>query len=183
MIAIMSDLEFSRLFAAAPRTRLPPGAPIFRESDPVRSAIWIEEGQARLFRTAQDGRPITLLRGAGPCWFAEASVFTDRYHCDAEAVTGLTLRWLGKSAFLGALTANPPLALSAMAALARDLRTARAQAELMARPKVAERLDGWLALHGAKPKQTPWTAVASEIGVSPAALYRELAKRRAASPP
>jgi hypothetical protein len=44
---------------------------------------------------------------------------------------------------------------------------------------VAERLDAWLALHddGLPPKGQR-LRVASEIGVTPEALYRELARRR-----
>lgn len=45
---------------------------------------------------------------------------------------------------------------------------------------VAERLDAWTAANqGAPPIKGEWKTVAVEMGVSPEALYRELAKRRA----
>jgi len=47
---------------------------------------------------------------------------------------------------------------------------------------VAMRLDGWLAMNeGGVPPKGRWREVAAEIGVSPEALYRELAKRRASN--
>jgi hypothetical protein len=44
---------------------------------------------------------------------------------------------------------------------------------------VAERLEGWLIWRGGGlPPKGAWKDIAAEIGVSPEALYRELAKRR-----
>ena len=48
---------------------------------------------------------------------------------------------------------------------------------------VSERLDFWLAWNeGAMPKRGLWKGVAEEIGVSPEALYWELAARGTRSP-
>lgn len=44
---------------------------------------------------------------------------------------------------------------------------------------VWERLDGWLALHGELPPRGGWIEIAREIGVTPEALYRELARNPA----
>jgi hypothetical protein len=43
--------------------------------------------------------------------------------------------------------------------------------------RVSDRLDAWLELHG-EPEKGEWIRVADQIGVSPPALYRELARRR-----
>ena len=53
----------------------------------------------------------------------------------------------------------------------------RADAKLSLRT-VAERLDAWIAASGRYPAKGEWKTVAAEIGNSPEALYRELAKRR-----
>ncbi|MCP4184697.1 MAG: hypothetical protein GY761_15500 [Hyphomicrobiales bacterium] len=45
--------------------------------------------------------------------------------------------------------------------------------------KVSERLDAWLDWYsGELPHKGEWKEVAAEIGVSPEALYRELASRK-----
>ncbi len=45
-------------------------------------------------------------------------------------------------------------------------------------PKVADRLDAWLCEGHLLPNKGRWQDVASELGVSREALYRELARRR-----
>ena len=54
----------------------------------------------------------------------------------------------------------------------------RSQLEILRLKRVAELLDAWLALN-APPAKGGWIDVAHTIGVSPPALYRELARRRA----
>ena len=51
------------------------------------------------------------------------------------------------------------------------------RAEILALKTVAERLDAWIAWHEQRPAKGKWRHVAEEIGVSPEAFYRELAKR------
>ena len=63
--------------------------------------------------------------------------------------------------------------------LASEVQRARARAELLALRTVRERLEGWLAFHGELPARGRWIAVANEIGVTPEALYRELARHPA----
>jgi hypothetical protein len=43
---------------------------------------------------------------------------------------------------------------------------------------LAPRLDTWLDWRGALPPKGDWLRLAAELGVSPEALYREIAKRR-----
>ena len=53
----------------------------------------------------------------------------------------------------------------------------RLRSEILGMKTVAERLDSWLAFNPLPPKGQ-WAATADNIGVSPEALYRELARRR-----
>ena len=43
---------------------------------------------------------------------------------------------------------------------------------------VAERLDAWTAWRGSIPPRGQWVRLATELGVSPESLYREIAKRK-----
>jgi hypothetical protein len=65
--------------------------------------------------------------------------------------------------------------------LASEFELARARAELLSLRTFWECLDDWLALLGELPQRGGWIENAREIGVTPKALYRELA-RNSASP-
>lgn len=62
--------------------------------------------------------------------------------------------------------------------LSREVRNARQRAEILSLRTVADRLDAWLAENGDMPEKGLWKNVAEEIGASPEALYREIARRR-----
>ena len=64
--------------------------------------------------------------------------------------------------------------------LAQELQRSRLRSEILSLKTVAGRLDAWIAWNGRDaPEKGEWKLLASEIGVSPEALYREIAKRRA----
>lgn len=63
--------------------------------------------------------------------------------------------------------------------LGRELQSARLQAEILSLRTVAQRLDAWMAWkEGVFPGKGEWKSLASQLGVSPEALYREIARRR-----
>jgi CRP-like cAMP-binding protein len=75
---------------------------------------------------------------------------------------------------------RPDLARALASHYAAEVQRARANAEIVSLKTVAMRLDAWLSLHhGSLPSRGRWHEVAAEIAVSPEALYRELASRRA----
>lgn len=129
-----------------------------------------------------------VLSRTGPTWsssarsgdvLAEASLFAAAYHCDAVATGPVRLRSIPVERVAAALEHRPELARSLAAHLAAEVQAARARAEIVSLKTVAMRLDAWLALkdEGLPPKGQ-WRGLAAEIGVSPEALYRELAARR-----
>ena len=62
--------------------------------------------------------------------------------------------------------------------LSGEVRNARLRSEILTLKTVAERLDAWLADRGQLPERGNWKAIAQEIGTSPEALYREIARHR-----
>ncbi|KHA54180.1 Cyclic nucleotide-binding domain protein [Sulfitobacter noctilucicola] len=79
--------------------------------------------------------------------------------------------------FLSALRDRPDAALSLIKTHAREVQAQRGRIEILRLRRVSDRLDAWLDVHG-KPEKGEWIRVADQIGVSPPALYRELALRR-----
>ena len=82
-----------------------------------------------------------------------------------------------RAKFLLALRDDPGAALSLIETHAREVQAQRARIEILRLRRVSDRLDAWLDLYG-EPKKGEWIAIADKIGVSPPALYRELAKRK-----
>lgn len=164
--------------AGDPR-QLPEGAYLFHRGDPVRSIFVVEAGLVELIRHQRGGAAVVLQRGSARMVLAEASAYSDRYHCDAVADLASSVFEVPKSAFLGVLRADAGFADLWAGHLALEVQSARTRAEILSLRTVAERLDGWLAWRATDvPAKGAWKSIAAEIGVSPEALYRELAKRR-----
>ncbi|MFQ6160826.1 cyclic nucleotide-binding domain-containing protein [Sinorhizobium meliloti] len=60
---------------------------LFHRGDPVHALFLATEGCVNLLRYHVDGSRAVLQRSASPTIIAEASVFSDHYHCDAVAAT------------------------------------------------------------------------------------------------
>ncbi|MBL8831840.1 MAG: Crp/Fnr family transcriptional regulator [Rhodospirillales bacterium] len=155
------------------------GQTLFRRDDPVASIHAVLAGEMRLVRHRDDGGVLVLQRARAGALLAEASLFAKRYHCDAIAGGPARVLAVGREAFRRRLAGDADLAAGFAATLAREVQAARLHAELLAMRTVAERLEGWLAWHdGALPAKGGWRDLAAEIGVTPEALYREIARRR-----
>ncbi len=180
MILIMSDMLFSALLALAGGVRrLEPDAVLFRPGDRVRSLFLVTDGTVRLTRSLPHGFQLTIQRAGPGSVLAEASLFADCYHCEAAAVDAARLAVLSRPRLEAALIEDRGLARGWAGHLAREVQRARGQAEILSLKTVADRLDAWMALNGgALPAKGGWRLVASEIGVTPEALYREIARRR-----
>jgi CRP-like cAMP-binding protein len=184
MIEIMSSSIMQRLLALADaQVELQAGQTLFRTGDPVRKLYLVAEGEVHLVRRRANGTAVVLQRARSNDLLAEASLFAARYHCDAVSGPGALLARIDKATVLQAQRDDPRWLLELAAHLAGEVQRARARAELLSLRTVRERLDGWLGLHGELPARGRWIDVASDIGVSPEALYRELARGAAKKQP
>jgi CRP-like cAMP-binding protein len=183
MITIMSDdLECHLRNLRFHRVAFGAGQYLFHLDDPVRVMHFVLTGMVRLIRTQSDGSPLVLQQAAPNSILAEASFCSDRYHCDAVAAVQTQCRAYSVADFRAYLRSTPDFAATWAAYLAHELQSARVQAEILSLKTVARRLDAWTAWRGdALARRGDWRTIASEIGVSPEALYREIAKRRAAT--
>lgn len=175
MIEIMSDV-WSLAFANAPARHHASGTILFDRGDRVRSVMLVRKGRVALRRILNDGTSVTL-HVAGPGTpVAEASLFAERYHCEALCDGPTVVAVLDRSA-MRAILAKRGLAIDALAATAHELQALRSRVEVMRLRRVSDRLTAYLELHG-EPKPGEWVRVADWIGVTPPALYGELARRR-----
>jgi CRP-like cAMP-binding protein len=154
------------------------GQYLFHQGGAVMSMFLIETGEARLLRRQRDGGAIVLQRALPVSFLAEASLFAASYHCDATAATRVSARLISRLAMRKLFENDPAFAAAWASHLADEVRSARLRAEVLALKTVAERLGAWIAAKGEFPQKGTWKTVAQDIGTSPEALYREIARRR-----
>ncbi len=180
MITIMFTDFLSSLIAITNKARvLEADQFLFHTGDPVRSLYIVSEGRVELKRIQEDGTVIVLQRATDLSILAEASLYSDSYHCDAVAASKSIINEISKTDFLEHLQENDAFAAAWSAYLANEVQKARYRSEILSKKTVAERLGGWLIWQDTElPPKGEWKNIALEIGVSPEALYREIAKRR-----
>ena len=179
MIEIMfEEIEPFLLGADRHQCAFSTGEAVFHRDDPVSMVHFVTSGTIQLVRHEAGGAPLLLQRATPGAILAEASLHSDRYHCDAIAIGGASTWAIAKADLIRRLVSNPAFALAWTRRLAHEVQRARLQAEILSIKTVADRLDAWLAWHGSIPTKGDWIVLAGEIGVSPEALYRELSKRR-----
>lgn len=179
MIAIMlpdlMDLPGSERLVGA-------GAYLFHRGDAVTWMMVVLAGEVRLVRHQPDGRMVILQRARGVALIAEASLFSDTYHCDGVAESSARLRLIDRALVRRRFDADPAFASLWLRHLAGEIRDARLRSEILALKRIGDRLDAWLAWHETMPEKGGWKRLAEDIGVTPEALYREMARRRQGQP-
>lgn len=155
------------------------GSTLFHQGDEAVAIYCLTEGRIRLDRHLEDGRVATVAVVRGPGLLAEASLFSDHYRCSAAAETECVLWRVGKSIVAARLETDPAFALDLIRLLASEVRELRTRLELRNVRPASERLLRYLEIHaghrGAHDDR-PLAALADELGLSPEALYRIVAR-------
>ncbi|ADL54775.1 Crp/Fnr family transcriptional regulator [Gallionella capsiferriformans] len=152
------------------------GDSIFRIGDSVRNLFCVVKGEVQLIRHDKRGTKIILQRSRGG-FFAEASLGSTAYHCDALAVETGILLCFPLAAFRTALDRNSPFRNVWIDQLAREVRKLRAQCERLSLNGAAERIIHYIESEGINDTVTlrqPRKSWASELGLSHESLYRTL---------
>lgn len=180
MIAIMSDLIAAVTRLPGRELRFAVGETLFHLGDRVRLLHIVREGSVHLIRHQEDGSALVLQRARKEAVLAEASLWATTYHCDARAETAAVTWVVGRDEVRRQIAGDPILAAAWAGHLALEVQLARLRAEILSLKTVAARLNAWLTWNGSLPRKGERSFLALEIGVSPEALYREIARRRRA---
>ncbi len=152
---------------------------LFHQGDTVAVIHEILDGLVHLVRHQNDGALFVTQKAATGSILAMPSLFSDVYHCDAIAETSTRTRSIPKQAIRTRMLERPEFSAAWGDLFMGDFHGALRQSEIRSLKTVAARLDAWVTAHdGELPVKGEWKMVAAEIGTSPEALYRELAKRR-----
>ncbi|MBI4988614.1 MAG: Crp/Fnr family transcriptional regulator [Rhodocyclales bacterium] len=158
------------------------GETVFRQGDRPKAMFCVLDGEVRLLRRSREGGEVILQRSRGG-FFAEASLESKAYHCDAEATAAGRLLAFPLRAFREALEGDAAFSNAWMAQLAREVRKLRARCERLSLHGAEARI-----LHAIESEGTAGTlalarsrkAWAAELGLTHEALYRALARLQAA---
>ena len=160
--------------------KLKAGETLFRLGDKSAGLFEVIAGRVRLTRVDRSGREVILyVAGTGET-VAEASLFSQRYHCDAIAATSATVRLYPKAAMLAAFDADPKAAQAFTATLARQVMELRTRIQQRNIRSARERVRHYLHVNAGADGRTvalPGTLkdLAAELGLTHEALYRTLA--------
>jgi CRP-like cAMP-binding protein len=166
--------------SAAVEHKLAAGETLFRSGDRTVGVYEVLKGKVQLTRIDASGRETVLyFAGAGDT-FAEASLFSPTYHCDAIATVDAIVRLYPKAAVLREFQHDPKAALSFMAMLADQIMNLRTKLQQRDIRSARDRVRHYLALNVSADGHTvelPGTAkdFAAELGLTHEALYRALA--------
>lgn len=154
---------------------------LFHQGDKARAIYFVVTGEVRLSRFGKDGKEVVLQRARRGEFFAEASLDSPRYHCDAIASEETSLIEVPAGAVRKLLDSDPRFSRQWVTLLSRQLRRTRARLERLSLKGARERIRHNLLTEG----QGPTCAVsiegtlkdlARDLGLTHETLYRTLAR-------
>lgn len=144
----------------------------FRQDDKTQGLFFVNSGSVELRRYTEDGRNVVIHRANPRETFAEASLFSENYHCDAIALQDCKLIELDRRALLNKFKSEPNFAIAIAHRFASQTQGYRRKLEILGIRNAEERIfaavcEGLLS-NNVKD-------FAADIGLSHEAVYRGLA--------
>ncbi|MEX0276725.1 MAG: Crp/Fnr family transcriptional regulator [Ruegeria sp.] len=115
------------------------GTVLFREGDPTEGLFLSLTATVRMERIGPDGERAAIHTVEAPQSFAEASVFADRYHCDAVVLEEGEIIRIPKSIILAGF-ADPAFSIAYNRIMSRQVQTYRQIVEIMSIRSAVERV-------------------------------------------
>lgn len=176
-----SCASFPRIAKVTPSLRrVAAGAALFRQGDPTFGCFRLVSGRIRLVRVTPAGMQVAMHTARPGELFAEASIFSARYHCDAIATGACEVLVYPKRALTRRLRDDREDLWTFAAELAHRVHELRTRLELRQIRAAPERVLHSLRLRcgasGAWKLEGTLKELAEEFGLTHEALYRALAR-------
>lgn len=174
------ELSFipATLRAVAARRSWANGGLVFRRGSPAQAIHFLLTGEVRLVRRSPAGDEVILQRTRRG-FFAEASLESGSYHCDAVAIPSSEVLSLPLDEVRTMLDTDAAFRRAWISHLSRELRRSRMQCERLALKTARERIFHYCDTEGVNGEVTlaiPTKAWAAELGLTHEALYRALTR-------
>lgn len=170
----MLPVPFSRLSASAIKhISNQADEAIFNLGEPSEAIFFVITGEVHLRRYTENGELITIHRAFSNQYFAEASLFSDNYHCDAIAVQNADIIHIDRFKVLELIKADSDFALQVTSFLAKQVQDYRRLLELRSIRSAKDRVyagiaEGWM--------RGNIMSFANQIGLTHEATYRALSQ-------
>jgi len=173
-----SENTFARLVPGVTR-RIRKGEILFHQGDAVASLYVVKQGRIKLIRNTEDGNPVVLQLAMAGDVIAEASLFSDVYHCSAVADSSIAeVSCFDRRGLLAALKQASGAAMNIMELFAHRIHKLRALLEIRNIRSARQRIYAWLQLeaNGGHEIVLPMTYkdAAYQLGLAHETFYREL---------
>jgi CRP-like cAMP-binding protein len=146
IFASLSHDHLQKLEEITQEVSLAKGAQLFRPGDPSRGFYVVRDGTIRVYGMSPQGKEITQeIAGANDA-FAVASIFSDTYHCFAEALKDSHLYLIKKKEFLDLVTTDKEFAVAWMRMLSLMVISLRRRLVDLALKSPKARIAGYLLL-------------------------------------
>lgn len=160
------------------------GEVVFRAGAPAGSVFHVAAGSVSLLRFGRCGEEVTVHQAQAGEYFAEASLYSESYHCSAVATQPSRLLVIPAEALRRLLARDIAFSQLWVEILSKQLRRSRARVERLCLKGARERVMHLLLAEGEGADhryQLPGTLknLASELGLTHEALYRTLAAMEA----
>ena len=159
--------------------RLAAGDRLFSQGDRTFGIFQVASGRIRLQRITPDGSTVTIHLARADEMFAEASLFSEHYHCDAVAEIESEILVYPQAEMTSRLRAEPEALWQFARELAGRLQGMRTRYEIKQIRSAPERVLQWLRMRSGADGifHIPGTSkdIASELGLTHEAFYRALA--------
>jgi len=154
------------------------GDMLFKQGDPVTNIYFIKIGKIKLIRNTSDGSPVILHIGEQGESIAEASLFSDLYHCSAIADSNSTVLYVKKSVLLIFMQENPKVMIELLAILSHQVRDLRTINEIKNIHSANERILSYIKTNANENLELKLNLslkdIAHKIGLAHETFYREL---------
>jgi len=115
------------------------GDTVFHQGDPTHGLYVVQTGRVHLERVGPDGERFIIHRAQAGTSFAEASVFSEVYHCDAVIVEAGALIRIDKASVLAAF-ADPAFARAYGRQAAQQIQAQRQMLEIVGIRRAEDRV-------------------------------------------
>ncbi len=147
------------------------GQKLFSQGGVTSGLFCIDSGVIELIRHTKEGVLVVNHRATAGTTFAEASLFSPQYHCDAIATTDTAVTEFDRSYLLDQFQLNPQFSMALAQRFAQQIQKSRRLREILAIKSANERT--LMAIHEGM-LDSNLKSFAAEIGLTHEALYRAL---------
>ncbi len=177
--------EFAALAEIVQLRRVDADAVLFFEGDPATGFFVLLSGRVRIYKSAPDGKELTLHVITPGQMFAEAAIFRGQtFPANCMAMDDSEVVFIPKEPFLQLITHFPNISLKIIAGLSRWLREFAGKLEDLSLREVSARLAAYLLKQSRRAKSPTVrlsiskAALATELGTISETLSRNLKKLR-----